>query len=74
MKSIPIPRKLLVVKRQPPDDGYNIMLEIGERTHSYQVPDNIGHEIINECQAAMLDVLVQRGFKAEVKLKNSKES
>ncbi len=53
-----IPRRLLIVKRDPPDVGWNIMLEIdGEKTLSRQVPDSVGEKAMLAAQDAVVAVL-----------------
>jgi hypothetical protein len=60
-----MPRKLLIVKREAPDFGWNVMLEIdGERTLSAQVPDSIGERVMSAAQDAVLNALVNSGFSA----------
>lgn len=53
-----VPRKLLVVKRDPPDKGYNVMLEIdGMRTRSVQVDEETGERIMSACQDQIVSAL-----------------
>ena len=56
-----VPRKLLIVRREPPDEGFNIMLEVAERTHTYQVTEAAGIEILDVC-IDQIAVIVQRGI------------
>jgi len=64
-----IPRKLLIVKRQPPDDGYNIMTEIGSQTKTYQITEFEAELILSKCYDVIIEVIVQRGLTASLTVK-----
>jgi hypothetical protein len=57
-----VPRKVLLVKRPPPDTGYNVMLEVEDRTLSMQVPNDVGEEIMTRVQDIIVEIGVQRGL------------
>ncbi len=57
----PIPRKLLIVAK--PDESFILMLEIADRSHSYNIPRDLGVEILDGVMDAVFEILAQRsGF------------
>lgn len=56
-----VPRKLLIVER-PDGSGYNVMLEVNNKTRSLQVTRTIGERMMAACQDAIITVAVQAGL------------
>lgn len=56
-----VPRKLLLVER-PDGQGYNVMLEIDNRSKTLQVTKTVGERMMAACQDAILTIAVQAGL------------
>ena len=55
-----LPRKLLIVKRAfPKSEGYDVMIEIAERTHTYQVTTEVGEEMTEKCIAVVVEIAMR---------------
>jgi hypothetical protein len=57
-----IPRKLLMVKREPPTSGFVVMLEVNDRTRSIQLPEESGAALMVKLQSAIIDHAVLHGL------------
>lgn len=55
-----VTRKVLIVKRD--DGGWNVMLELNDRTRSLQIDDATGEEIVAAVQDVIVGMYVQRGL------------
>lgn len=54
-----LPRKFLMVERI--DGRYDIMCEIGARTYTAEVPENVGRGFLEKVYEAYLTLVAQRG-------------
>lgn len=57
-----VPRKLLMVRREPPHDGFNIMIEHRNRTMTWQLDGLMGEALMAGIQDHILKFAVARGF------------
>lgn len=58
-----LPRKFLMVHRDPPQKGYVVMLEVdGLKTRTLQLDEMQGEYLMAKIQDVVLDFAVQRGF------------
>lgn len=57
-----IPRKLLMVKREPPNLGFVVMIEVNDRTRSLQLPEESGAALMVKLQSAIIDHAVLHGL------------
>lgn len=57
-----IPRKLLLVKREPPASGYIVMMENGDRTKSLQLSEQHEQAMMAAIQDTIIAFAVQHGL------------
>lgn len=57
-----VPRKLLVIQKDPPAQGFVVMLEGHNRTMSLQLDQGTGEEVMHRLQETIIDFAVQRGW------------
>ena len=57
-----IPRKLLVVRKVHPGEGYVVMMEVDDRTRTVQLSTAHGEEVMAKMQDILITFALQRGL------------
>lgn len=69
-----VPRKILMVKQDPPRTMYVVMMEVSDRTRSLQLSETDGEALMTEMQDCFIRFALKRGFIVNEPIKPDTES